>query len=108
MRRRGRQWEAEVERRSFPFLALKPHPPVVALDEFSREVQPDAHAACMVVKGSGVRAVETLEDSRLAVRGDTDPVITHRHDEVVTFPLRYHLDPAPRRRVLDGVVKQVG
>ena len=57
-------------------LALQPDPPSVLLDNSARDVQAQAHSGKSAIVNIA-RAMESLEDERLILDGNSDPVIVN-------------------------------
>ena len=68
--------------------------------ETDSESSTPAHQRCIDLR-------ERIEDMRQKIRGNPDPRVANRHDEVTTRGPDRDLDPSVRRRELDGIGQEV-
>src|SRR5207237_3015421 len=74
--------QLEPERRALAERALEPDPPAVRLDDLAAQRQPEPRPADLARVGR-VHTEELLEDTRLLVGGDTEPLVLDRHEHGV-------------------------
>src|SRR5205085_7739477 len=77
------------------------------LDELARDEQAEA-AAADATAHAGVEATELLEDPRLLVVRDPEPLVADGEADDAVFRGQDHVDPAAARRILRRVLDEVG
>ena len=83
------------------------HAAAMHLDQAPHQRQADAEPALRAVDGAADLA-EHLEHAGQCIAGDPDPGVADHHHGLFSFTPHRQPDAAARRRVLGGVVEQVG